>query len=83
VEGIRFVITDRQAFNSVRLGLEIATAIQKLYPGKIDFDACKRLIGSQSVIERIKGGNDAQQIDTEILKALPGFLERRQRFLLY
>jgi uncharacterized protein YbbC (DUF1343 family)/CubicO group peptidase (beta-lactamase class C family) len=83
LEGIRFIITDRQAFDSVRLGLEVAAAIQKLYPGKINFDACKWLIGSQSVIERMKAGNDAQQIDTEILTALPEFLERRKRFLLY
>lgn len=83
VEGIRFVVTDRQSFDSVRLGLEVATALQKLYPGKISFDACKWLIGSQAVIERIKAGNNAQQVDTDIAKELPEFLERRKRFLLY
>ncbi|MGA8594317.1 MAG: exo-beta-N-acetylmuramidase NamZ domain-containing protein [Bryobacteraceae bacterium] len=83
VEGIRFVVTDRQSFDSVRLGLEVATALQKLYPGKISFDACKWLIGSQAVIERIKAGNNAQQVDADIAKELPEFLERRKRFLLY
>src|SRR4029077_15375834 len=35
--GARFVITDRGQFDSIRLGLEVAYALQKLYPGKIDF----------------------------------------------
>jgi uncharacterized protein YbbC (DUF1343 family) len=83
VEGVRFVITDRQSFDSVRLGLEVATAVQKLYPGKISFDTCKWLIGSQAVIDRIKAGDTAQQIDKDIAKTLPEFLERRKLFMLY
>ena len=53
---MRFVITNRDAFDSARLGLEIAAALQKLYPGKIDFDANKKLIGSAEVITRAGGG---------------------------
>ncbi len=41
VEGVRFVVTNRELFSSVRLGLEIAYALQKLYPGKIDFETCQ------------------------------------------
>jgi len=46
VEGVRFVITNRELLDATRLGLELAVAIQKLYPGKIDFTSGKRLIGS-------------------------------------
>ncbi len=35
------MIANRDLFNSIRLGLELAYALQKLYPGKIDFEACK------------------------------------------
>ena len=41
IEGVRFVITDRESFDSTRLGIEIAVALQTLYPGKIDFEKCK------------------------------------------
>ncbi len=34
IEGVRFVITDREALDSTRLGVEIAFALQKLYPGQ-------------------------------------------------
>ena len=37
IEGVRFEIVNRELLDSTRLGLEVAAAIQKLYPGKIDF----------------------------------------------
>ena len=52
--GVRFVITQREAFDSARLGLELAAALQKLYPGKIDFAASKKLIGSDEVIRALR-----------------------------
>jgi uncharacterized protein YbbC (DUF1343 family) len=83
VSGVRFVITNRELFDSVRLGLEVAVALQKLYPGKIDYEACKRLIGNQEVINRIKAGEDAQGIEAQIMKTVPDFLNRRKQYLLY
>ena len=38
IEGVRFIITDRDAFDSIRLGLELAYAFEQLYPGKMDLD---------------------------------------------
>src|SRR5262249_34065789 len=58
IEGVRFQITNREVFDSTRLGLELAAAIQQLYPGKIDFSASKRLIGSDDVIRRLQAGED-------------------------
>ena len=48
------MIVNREQFSSVRLGLEIAYALGKLYPGKIDLESCRRLIGNRKVIERDK-----------------------------
>ena len=38
--------SNRDLLDSTRLGLELAAAVQSLYPGKIDFTLSKRLIGS-------------------------------------
>ena len=38
------MIVNREQFSSVRLGLEIAYALGKLYPGKIDLESCKSLL---------------------------------------
>ncbi len=52
IEGVRFVIVNRELFSAVRLGLEIAVALQKLYPGKIDFESSRLLIGNRKAIDR-------------------------------
>ncbi len=51
ISGIRLIITEREAFDSTRVGIEVGTALQKLYPGKIDFAKCKALIGSTKIVK--------------------------------
>ncbi|HXJ40299.1 MAG TPA: exo-beta-N-acetylmuramidase NamZ domain-containing protein, partial [Bryobacteraceae bacterium] len=43
IEGIGFVVTNRDIFSASRLGLELAASLAALYPGKIDFDANTKL----------------------------------------
>ena len=81
--GVRFVITGREAFDSVRLGLELCVALQKLYPGKIDFAANKKLIGSDEAIRAIEAGEDPRSIQQKIQDGLDEFLKMRDKYLLY
>ena len=84
VEGVRFVILDREMVNSTLLGLEVASALNKLYPGHLDFEACRFLIGNQKVIDSLRRGEDARAIDGRIEhEDLPKFLSRRAPYLLY
>jgi uncharacterized protein YbbC (DUF1343 family)/CubicO group peptidase (beta-lactamase class C family) len=83
IEGVRFVITDRNAFDSVRLGLEIAKGLAKLYPGRIDWAASRFLMGSHALLDALPANGTAQalQLQTEI--AVKGFLDKRKPYLLY
>jgi len=83
IEGDRFVITNRDLFDSVHFGLEIAHALQKLYPGKIDFEACRFSIDSRKVVDALKSGEEPSAIEQRIQEELAGYLERRKPFLLY
>jgi uncharacterized protein YbbC (DUF1343 family) len=83
MEGVRFVITDRDQLDSIRLGLEVAHALQKLYPGKIDFEASKQLIGNRKVIDALKAGDDPRVIEQGLMNDIAGFMNRRRPFLLY
>ena len=83
IEGVRFVLTNREQFNSIRLGLEIAYALEKLYPGKIDFEACRLLIGNRTVIDAMKAGTDPRSIEQQLQDGTQAFLERRRPYLLY
>ena len=83
IQGVRFVITDRMAFDSTRLGMEIGVALQKLFPGKIQWDANKRLIGSKDVLEGMKAAKDPRLIQQGEMDALQEFIAKRKKYLLY
>ncbi len=83
ISGVRFVITDREAFDSTRLGIELAVALEKLYPGKLDFEKCRFLIANSKVLAGFKEGHDAGSIWAEAEKEAAQFDERRRQYLLY
>jgi len=83
VEGVRFEITNRELFDATRMGLEVAAALEKLYPGKIDFAASKRLIGSDDVIRRLQAGEDPRTIAQSFAESVAAFMQMREQYLLY
>jgi uncharacterized protein YbbC (DUF1343 family) len=83
VEGVRFVITDRERFDSTRLGLEVAAALEALYPGKIDLSLSRKLIGSDEVIRRLAAGEDPRSIQQDLMDQVAEFLHKRDPYLLY
>jgi uncharacterized protein YbbC (DUF1343 family)/CubicO group peptidase (beta-lactamase class C family) len=83
IEGVRFEITNRENFDSTRLGLEVAAALQQLYPGKIDFSTSKRLIGSDDAIRRLQAGETPNAIQQSFMDPVAAFVKMREAYLLY
>jgi uncharacterized protein YbbC (DUF1343 family) len=83
VEGVRFVIVNRELLDATRLGLEVAAAIAKLYPGKIDLSLNKLLIGSAEVIGQLQAGEDPRTIQQGFQDAVAAFVKMREPYLLY
>jgi uncharacterized protein YbbC (DUF1343 family) len=83
IEGVRFVILNREQLNSVRLGLDVAYALQRLYPGKINFEACRFLLGSREVVDALKSGTGPGNIEENTREPLQQFEARRRAYLLY
>jgi uncharacterized protein YbbC (DUF1343 family) len=61
-QGVFIVVTDRQALRPVRVGLEIASAIYRLFPGDFEIDSAARLFGSAQGLTRLKQGDDPAAI---------------------
>jgi hypothetical protein len=70
-------------FDTSRFGVELASAIEKLFPGKIDFEKNKFLIGNRSVLESLKKGQDPSVIWMRVQSAAAEFTTRRSPYLLY
>lgn len=83
VEGVRFVILDREAFDPIRLGLELAAALRRLYPASVDLSPCKRLVGSDAVLKQMSDGEDPEDIMDSYRDAIDSFKKIREKYLLY
>lgn len=83
IEGIRFVITDRNSFDSTRFGLELGYALEKLYPGKIPWEENRFLIGNHEVLAACQAASDPRTIVQNMEDSLAAFLKRREKYLLY
>ncbi|MEO7144643.1 MAG: DUF1343 domain-containing protein, partial [Bryobacteraceae bacterium] len=83
IGGVRFVIANREALNSVRLGMEIAHALEQLYPGRLNWESTRFLIGNRAVLDALRQGGDPRTIQLNLEEPIRGFLARRQKYLLY
>ena len=81
--GINVIITDRDAFNSVETGFEIAAALRKMYPNDWQIDKYSRLLLNASILEKLKKGNAPEEIEKAWQPQLEEFKKRRASFLLY
>ena len=83
IEGVRFVVTDRNILDATRFGLEIGYALEKLYPGRIPWEKNRFLIGSRAVIEAERNGVDPRTISQTMEESVKAFVARREKYLLY
>jgi uncharacterized protein YbbC (DUF1343 family) len=85
VHGIGIQLTDRDVFSATRLGIELALALGKLYPGKIDWELNRRLIGSEAVVAELAKRNSAAGAGALAASAagVSQFMALRQKYLIY
>jgi uncharacterized protein YbbC (DUF1343 family) len=83
IGGVRFVVTNRESFDSTRFGIELASALEKLFPRHLNFEKCVPLIGNRAVVDELKAGRDPSFIWAKMQEQAAAFVERRKPFLLY
>ena len=81
--GVFMVITDRAALRPVRVGVEVAAALLKLFPGKFEIDLAARLFGSTAGLARLKAGEDPAAIAGTWAAAEGRWRLLRAKYLLY
>ncbi len=82
-QGVRILITDRNALRPVAMGIEIASALHALYPGRFRLDDIARSLGNRATLRRIRNGDDPRQIARQWRDDNAAFLLMRNQYLLY
>jgi len=81
--GVNVFITDRAQFRSVNAGIELALALEELYPNEWKIDAYARLLANADTLERIKRGESIEAITKSWANGLDAFRAARARALIY
>ncbi|HXW08912.1 MAG TPA: exo-beta-N-acetylmuramidase NamZ domain-containing protein [Vicinamibacterales bacterium] len=82
-QGVFMIVADRLALRPVRVGVEIASAIQKLFGAKFELDSAERLFGSRDGLARIRAGEDPASIAASWAAGEARWRLLRNQYLLY
>jgi len=82
-QGVFLLVTNRQALQPVRLGLEIAATLHRLYPGEYRLEAARSLLGSGKVLARIQAGEEPARVAESWLVDEARWRELRKGYLFY
>jgi uncharacterized protein YbbC (DUF1343 family) len=81
--GVAFRVLNRGAVRSMRIGIEVALILKRLYPTQFDPDKLILLLGSEFTVKRIHNGDSADEILAGWADDLKTFEQMRARYLLY
>jgi uncharacterized protein YbbC (DUF1343 family) len=82
-EGVNLILSERNAFDAPELGVELASALHKLYPEQYHMERMIDLVVNQSVYDAIAAGADPRRIAVDWQERLEIFRLMRQKYLIY
>jgi uncharacterized protein YbbC (DUF1343 family) len=82
-EGVNLIVLDRNTLDSPELGIELASALHKLYPNDFKLERMADLLVNQAVFGAIEAGEDPRRIAEDWQERLEEFVRLREKYLLY
>jgi len=82
-EGVNIVLVDRNGFDGPELGVELASALHKLYAEQFHLDRMIELLPNQAAYDAIAGGQDPRRIADDWRESLEKFQKVRDKYLIY
>jgi uncharacterized protein YbbC (DUF1343 family)/CubicO group peptidase (beta-lactamase class C family) len=81
--GVFLIVTDRDRLRPVRVGLEIASVLWKLYGQQFTLDDAAALFGPKAMLEKIRAGADPAVIASSWAADEAAWRLTRAKYLLY
>jgi uncharacterized protein YbbC (DUF1343 family) len=82
-KGVRFSVQDRASIQTVRTGIALATATQKLHTDKLELDPMQKLLLHPAALKSIREGQPVEKTMALWTNDLAEFKKRRASVLLY
>jgi uncharacterized protein YbbC (DUF1343 family) len=81
--GVNIAVTDRNALDVPELGLEIASALQNLYPTQYKIAGLDSLMRSKASLDAIVQGEDPRRVAEQWQDEIERFEAIRSKYLIY
>lgn len=81
--GVNIILVDRNALDGPELGGEIASALQKLYPGQFKITGLDALMVNKSSLDALASGEDPHRVAESWRDGRERFNTIRARYLIY
>jgi uncharacterized protein YbbC (DUF1343 family)/CubicO group peptidase (beta-lactamase class C family) len=81
--GVNIVVLDRYVLDAPALGIELATALHKLYPNDFQMQKMLEILANQATYDALVAAKDPRWITASWRDALEDFQQKRQKYLLY
>ncbi len=81
--GVNVFVTERNVLDDAEMGIELASALHRLYPNDWKLEKMIDLLANRQVFEQIAAGDDPRDIAQSWREDLEKFMELRAKYLLY
>jgi uncharacterized protein YbbC (DUF1343 family) len=81
--GVSIRIGEKSAVRSMRMGLEIAAVLKKLYPDKVDLAKTITLLGNATTVQLLQDGVPPEKIVADWKDDLAAYEKTRRKYFLY
>ena len=82
-QGVKIILTDRNALQSMRMGMEIASVLLKLYPESFQPAKMIDLVGNTATIKQLVQSGNPSAVIASWNESLGEFRKVRAKYLLY
>jgi uncharacterized protein YbbC (DUF1343 family)/CubicO group peptidase (beta-lactamase class C family) len=82
-QGVSIVLLDRNTLDAPELGVELAAALNKLYPKDFKMERMRELLVNQDAYDALAAGKDPRRVAESWRGAIGKFTEVRGKYLLY
>ena len=83
VEAVRLAVTDRAAFDGPETGIELITALKRMYPAQFLWEKSSVLIANKATTEGLRRGDDPRVIAAAWVGGLHEFQTKTDAYRLY
>ena len=81
--GVQILLTDRNVVDTPELGVELASALHRLYPDQYKLEKMNTLLANRKVLDQIAAGDDPHRIAEGWIPDLERFEQERSAALIY